>query len=191
MSASVKSYQIISTDMISPEKVTSGECIVDRGESGSSLSTSQLSTSQLPWQVRPLAPADLPVLQALLPMCTRLLDHPTAHYWGGWWQGALVAVAGFTPHTWAGVWNATFLAIPGRLHGRVIGHLARSVRAALAAHVATYGVWRLQSAVHTGYPEAITLVEHFNFRREGLMRQYGPDGADYWLYSWVRGHDSG
>lgn len=135
---------------------------------------------------RPLEASDLPVLSALLPECTGLLEHPTEHFWAGWWLGELVAVAGFTPHSWHGVWNATFLPVPGRLRGRVVGHVALAVREALVYQVVHEDAWRIQAAVHAGYAQAIRFIEHFNFQREGLMRQYGPDGADYWLYAWVR-----
>jgi RimJ/RimL family protein N-acetyltransferase len=81
--------------------------------------------------------------------------------------------------------------VPGRLKGKIIGHVARAIRAYLHEAVFIRGLWRIAGAVRADAQEAITLAEHFGFEREALMRQYGPDGADYYLYAWVRRDDNG
>lgn len=42
---------------------------------------------------------------------------------------------------------------------------------------------RLQFTVHTRNERADRWAQRCHFEREGLLRKYGPDGADYWMYS--------
>lgn len=42
---------------------------------------------------------------------------------------------------------------------------------------------RLQATVKVGETKAIRFIEWLGFEREGLMRQYGVEGADYYIYA--------
>jgi len=44
---------------------------------------------------------------------------------------------------------------------------------------------RIQTSVKSDCDKAIRFAEWLGFKREGLMKQYGPDGSDYYLYAKV------
>ena len=44
---------------------------------------------------------------------------------------------------------------------------------------------RIQTAVKADSDTAIRFAEWLGFKREGLMKNYGPDGADHYLYAKV------
>ena len=44
---------------------------------------------------------------------------------------------------------------------------------------------RIQTAVKADSDTAIRFAERLGFKREGLMKNYGPDGADHYLYAKV------
>ena len=45
---------------------------------------------------------------------------------------------------------------------------------------------RVQAHCNANLPVAIRFLEQMGFEREGLMRKYGTDGSDHYLYSIVR-----
>jgi L-amino acid N-acyltransferase YncA len=137
------------------------------------------------WGVEPLKAEDLTTMAQHVPAVSTLETAGIAYAWSGRYRGELIGIGGFSPH-WPGVESVWFFAVPGALHGRVIGLVARSIRAMLREAVTQRGVWRLQAGVHTHDRQAVTFVEHFAFQREGLMRRFGPDGADWWMYAWVK-----
>lgn len=42
---------------------------------------------------------------------------------------------------------------------------------------------RIQATVRTTWPEAIKMVEKLGYQREGLLKNYCPDGADVYMYA--------
>jgi len=40
-------------------------------------------------------------------------------------------------------------------------------------------LWRVQASVHTDDDESVRFAEWLGFEDEGLMKKFGPDGADY------------
>lgn len=46
--------------------------------------------------------------------------------------------------------------------------------------------FRLQAVVDPRFPEALRLTRHLGFKREGLMRRYGPHGEDHVMCAAVR-----
>ena len=44
-------------------------------------------------------------------------------------------------------------------------------------------VRRMQFTVKTGYTEGWKWALSLGFKCEGIMRKYGPDGSDYWLFA--------
>jgi RimJ/RimL family protein N-acetyltransferase len=45
---------------------------------------------------------------------------------------------------------------------------------------------RIQAHVDVNVPAAVKFAEQLGFQREGLMRKYGEDGSDHYLYAIVR-----
>jgi len=41
-------------------------------------------------------------------------------------------------------------------------------------------IWRLQTAVKANFKLGIRFAEWLGLQQEGLMKQYGPDGTDYY-----------
>lgn len=95
-------------------------------------------------------------------------------------RGQIYAVAGIVP-LWEGVGEAW--AIPtnriaekkiiiGRHFKRTFHEVARDLK-----------MRRVQAAVKVGYEEAHSLARFVGMVDEGLMRKYGPEGADYVRYA--------
>ena len=47
------------------------------------------------------------------------------------------------------------------------------------------GIKRIQCTVKVGNDRAVRWVEILGFEREGLMKKYGPGGADFYMYAKV------
>ena len=48
-----------------------------------------------------------------------------------------------------------------------------------------FGIKRCQATIKANDKVAIRFCEAHKFKREGLMRSYGPDGSDYYMYGRV------
>lgn len=46
---------------------------------------------------------------------------------------------------------------------------------------------RLQASIDISEPSFVTWIEGFGFEREGIMKHYGGDGKDYYLYGYGGG----
>lgn len=53
----------------------------------------------------------------------------------------------------------------------------------LAEHTEKLKLHRMQMSVRVGDEELTRFAEFLGFEREGLMKQYGPQKADYYLYA--------
>ena len=45
---------------------------------------------------------------------------------------------------------------------------------------------RVQSNVRADWPLAIKFVKFFGMKEEGLMQMFGPEGADYIRFAWIK-----
>ena len=45
---------------------------------------------------------------------------------------------------------------------------------------------RIQAITATGWSAAVHFLERLGFEKEGLMKKFGPDGDDYFLYGRIR-----
>jgi len=45
---------------------------------------------------------------------------------------------------------------------------------------------RIQAVVRTDWLVAIRFIERLGFKREGLMKKFGPDGNDFYLYGRIK-----
>lgn len=59
------------------------------------------------------------------------------------------------------------------------------VRAQMHRIIDDYGLRRVQAPIHSAMPANIRLVKHLGFSEEGTLRRWGPDGADYVLFSLI------
>jgi len=53
----------------------------------------------------------------------------------------------------------------------------------IADTIGKLNLHRLQATIEADNETAVRFVEGLAFKREGLMRKFGPDGKDYYLYA--------
>lgn len=99
-------------------------------------------------------------------------------------DGQPVAAAGLA-RLWPGVAEGWFLARPDMTPRQRLT-VARTVARRLPSVLGEQGVQRFQASVRLGAERAAHLVEWLGLTPEGIMRAYGPDGADHIRYAWVR-----
>lgn len=95
-------------------------------------------------------------------------------------DGKIYAVAGIVP-LWDGcgeIW-----AIPTKRGKDKPITIGRHFKRTLDIVAKDLGMRRLQAAVKVGHHEAHRLVHFVGMEEEGLMKKYGPDGADYVRYA--------
>ena len=95
-------------------------------------------------------------------------------------RGEIYAVGGIVP-LWDGcgeIW-----AIPTKRAKEKGVALGRHLKRTLDIVSKDLGMRRVQASVKVGYREAHKLVQLFGMQEEGLMKKYGPDGADYVRYA--------
>lgn len=123
-----------------------------------------------------------PTVVGTLDMMLRAIDvytmpkHGLAYMEGG----QIYAVAGVFP-LWEGCGEAW--AIPTkRIKDRKIA-IARHFRKTLDLAFEDLKMRRVQAAVKVGHNEAHRLARFVGMEEEGLMKRYGPEGADYVRYA--------
>lgn len=95
----------------------------------------------------------------------------------------VVCVAGVT-RLWSGV-GYCYVAPTSLVRKYPIAY-SRKLRAVMLELARVNRLHRLQCEVHAGWPEARRWCERvLGMRAEGVLRRYGPDGADYIMYSRV------
>lgn len=100
-----------------------------------------------------------------------------------WIDGNLVACAGIS-EIWKGVGMAW--AVFGELPQGSTRRVALLFYDYLVRLMEWHGLWRVQADVKADFPAGHRFVRFLGFTHEGSMRAYGPDGADYERYSFVR-----
>lgn len=95
-------------------------------------------------------------------------------------DGKIHAVAGIVP-LWEGCGEAW--AIPTKRIKQKKIVVARHFKNTFDLVSKDLGMRRVQAAVTMGHHEAHRLVRFVGMVEEGLMRKYGPDGADYMRYA--------
>ena len=85
---------------------------------------------------------------------------------------------------WDGVAEGWF--IVGK-HGKNFPiKLARTVRFMAKKMINDNKLVRLQASVCLNDKKALRFIKWLNFKEEGIMRKFGPDGVDYMRYAWVK-----
>ena len=97
-------------------------------------------------------------------------------------NGHLIAAGGIFP-----IWTSTGEAwlIPSDRVSRVKKSFAYSVRHVFGLLVEENSYRRVQASARADYRGGQRFLEWLGFEREGLMKSYGPDGADYVMYGKV------
>ena len=97
----------------------------------------------------------------------------------GWHNDTLLAVAGFQVY-WPGV-VYTWISVSKDSLAMPI-ETVRAMNRMLAIVEKDLEIVRLQCTVRTDFKKAIELVEHLQFKREGTMIKYCPDGCNAYMY---------
>jgi hypothetical protein len=95
----------------------------------------------------------------------------------------VLGCAGFAPQ-WEGRvigWAVFGREIPRRAWPRILRKIRREMHNSLADH----GRHRLEITVPRGFDAGCRLAHLLGFEVEGLMKEYGPDGGDHFLYAQV------
>lgn len=103
-----------------------------------------------------------------------------AFTWTGFVEGRVVGCAGLVPQ-WPGraqAWLLVGPALPRRAWPAITAKVAAILDAGHAA-----GFRRIEATVVDGFAPGHRWIRRLGFRAEGLMRGYGPDGRDHWLYA--------
>ena len=100
--------------------------------------------------------------------------------WSGIHNGHLVGCGGIIP-IWDGV--AECWLVGGWRLGTHRLSAVRALTATLARQVKEQQLRRLQAVVRADWDEAVRFVEFLRSQREGLLRGYGPDGSDHYVYA--------
>jgi len=95
-------------------------------------------------------------------------------------RGQIYAVAGIAP-LWEGCGEAW--AIPTKRIGEQKITIGRHFKRTFHEVAQDLKMRRVQAAVKVGYEEAHNLARFVGMTEEGLMKKYGPDGADYVRYA--------
>tara|TARA_B100001013_G_C24517918_1_gene405740 strand:- start:311 stop:742 length:432 start_codon:yes stop_codon:yes gene_type:complete len=64
--------------------------------------------------------------------------------------------------------------------------ISRAMKRGLNKRILEDGYDRVQANVRADWPTAIRFAEFVGMKREGMMRRFGPEGADYVRFAWVR-----
>jgi len=102
--------------------------------------------------------------------------------WSAEVDGRIVASAGLVP-LWKGVAEAWMISSDDV--GRHQIKVARQIRTMFDDVMWQRGIYRAQANIHHKFEKAIRLAEWLGFEREGLMRRFGVEGADYFRYAKV------
>lgn len=95
----------------------------------------------------------------------------------------ILGCAGFAPQ-WEGrviAWAVFGRGIPKIAWARILRKIRKEMHDCLAAH----GRHRLEITVPYGFGAGCRLAHLLGFKVEGLMKEYGPDGGDHFLYAQV------
>ena len=73
-----------------------------------------------------------------------------------------------------------------RLSRKAGPHAVRELRAQMYRWIESLRLNRLQASGPTTWKELPRFLEWLGMQSEGILRKYGPNGEDYFMYSWVR-----
>lgn len=98
-------------------------------------------------------------------------------------NGYIICCAGIV-NMWPGVGEAWFLA-SSKIH-EYPKPFIRFSKNAMQKVVNENDLWRVQAVCKADWRAAIRFAHFMGFQSEGIMRKYGPEGADYLRVAWIR-----
>lgn len=98
-------------------------------------------------------------------------------------DGKPIAAAGVAV-LWPGVGEAWTIVTPRAENAKLAFH--KAVRRSLDDVQNHLPLSRVQAVVRADYERSQRWIERLGFANEGLMKNYGPEGADYYRYGRVR-----
>lgn len=96
-------------------------------------------------------------------------------------DGEEIVAAGGVITKWPGM-GELWLHVVGELDGKVLP-FCRTIRKMIERIRERGHFFRLQMNVETDRADYVKFAEFLKFQREGLMRKYGADKKDHWLYA--------
>lgn len=95
-------------------------------------------------------------------------------------NGHLIGSGGVVP-MWDGVAEAWFVGSWRLSKNRFAA--VRTLQKTMLELMDANAINRLQAHVRADTPEAVRFIEFLGFEREGLLREYGPDRTDHYVYA--------
>jgi len=121
------------------------------------------------------------VMQSLPDLKERLIAlEESKMAWTIFYQGQPALCYGFE-YKWQT--NIEAWLVPGKVaikHGTLLSRGARRLFDKIGPHI---GLRRLQIVVDVDREKAVQWAEFLKFKREGVMKEYGPEGHDYYMYA--------
>jgi hypothetical protein len=99
-------------------------------------------------------------------------------------NGHIICCSGIVD-MWPGVGEAWFLA-SSKIHEYPRPFIRFAKTDVIQKVVDENDLWRVQAVCKADWPAAIKFARFLGFESEGVMRKYGPEGADYLRMAWVR-----
>ena len=78
-----------------------------------------------------------------------------------------------------------WLIVSNRIHETPLS-IARKIKRGMLLHFETKKYERVQANVRADWPVALSFSKFCDFERDGYMKKFGPEGADYVRFAWVQ-----
>ena len=99
------------------------------------------------------------------------------------YQDIIAAIGGISL-LWDGVAEAWFvLGVKGQ---EFPYRMAKIVKKMIMTMIEENNLFRLQASICSNDEKAVRFIKWLKFEEEGIMKKFGPDGADYIRYAWVK-----
>lgn len=115
------------------------------------------------------------------------MEVPSEHCYTAVFEGEIVGVGGLEIH-WEGVAEVWLILTANCKKDGFCGVIAlTAIKDKMDELIKTNNIRRAQATVRTEFPQAIKMIEFFDFQREGLLREYCPDKSDAYRYAKILG----
>ena len=103
--------------------------------------------------------------------------------YSGFYEGRFIGCGGIRM-LWPGVGEAwaIFAEDPREFAHEIYHYVSMGLEHIIAEH----GLWRVQTPIAADIAVNIRFIENLGFEREGLMKKFGPDGDDFYIYAKVK-----
>lgn len=111
---------------------------------------------------------------------------PKENCYTGLVDGKIIGVYGVTV-LWEGVGELWLILTKDVLNFKVETY--KRLKQCVEELIGNCNLRRTQAVVRTDFPQAIKMMEHLGFEREGLLIDYCPDKCDVYMYAKIRRPD--